>query len=239
MKKYIKHIRLVVVVILAIVLFSFANHRNGQRGVSGDINIEFLNEEALYMTDHTVNNLLIQKGEGSSEVIAEKLDLGKAEVALNEHDMVKNAEVYLTVSGTLGARIVQRTPIARVAGATHYYIDDEGALMPLSPVYSARVPLVTGQVHKSRLERVYRLAAYIYQDAFLKKNVIGIHKDQEGFKIRLRADDFVLRLSDLERLDKKFNNFKAFYQKATKDKSLTAYKAVHLDFDNQVVCTKK
>ena len=39
-------------------------------------------------------------------------------------------------------------------------------------------------------------------------------------------------------LDKKMNNFKAFYQKAKKDKLLQTYKTVNLHFDRQVVCTK-
>lgn len=239
MRKYIQHIRLSGIVILAIASFSFSNHRNGQRKINPEPRIEFLNEEALYVTYQSVNNLLIQKEEAATGVVAENLDLNQVETVLNEHDMIKNAEVYLTLTGTLGARIVQRTPVARVAGKEQYYIDEDGAWMPLSPVYAARVPLVTGEVSKEQLQQVHRLAYYIYHDDFLKKNVIGIHKDREGFQLRFRSDDFVLQLSELDRLDKKFNNFKAFYQKATKDKSLAMYKAVDLDFSNQVVCTKK
>lgn len=239
MKKYVQHIKIVMIVLLVIVSFSFANYRNDKRTVNNETKIEFLNEESLYITHYAVNNLLIQNKDTASKVLRESLDLNETEKLLNEHDMIKDAEVYLTVSGTLGARIVQRTPIARVAGKEHYYVDDEGRWMPLSPVYAARVPLVTGQVQKDKIQRVFYLADFIYHDDFLKKNVIGIHKDKDGFKLRFRTDDFVLRLSNLERLDKKFNNFKAFYQKATKDKSLATYKAVDLDFDNQVVCTKK
>jgi cell division protein FtsQ len=40
-------------------------------------------------------------------------------------------------------------------------------------------------------------------------------------------------------LEKKINNFKAFYQKAFKDKILDSYKVVNLKFDKQVICTKK
>ena len=44
---------------------------------------------------------------------------------------------------------------------------------------------------------------------------------------------------NLENLDEKMKNLKAFYQKAKKDKMLDLYKSVNLQFDNQVVCTKK
>lgn len=239
MKKYWKHIRLFLVVITAVFLYSFSNTRNGRRELKDTRHIEFLNEDALYLTYNSVNKLLIQKEDPASKVVAENLDLNKIENALNENDMVKHADVYLTVDGEVGASIVQRTPVARVAGEASYYIDEEGKYMPLSPVYSARVPLVTGRVQKDRLKEVFELSYYIFHDDFLKKNVIGIHKERDGFELRFRADDFVLRFSNLDKLEKKFNNFKAFYQKGAKDKSLAMYKAVNLDFDNQVVCTKK
>nr|WP_262899782.1 hypothetical protein [Robertkochia marina] len=220
-------------------MYSFSNARNDKRTILKERHIEFVNEDALFITYASVDKLLIQSEEAASKVLLEKLDLNTIENALNENDMVKNADVYLTVNGGLGARIIQRTPIARVAGDQAYYIDEDGEYMPLSPVYSARVPLVTGEVSKERTEEVHRLAYYIYNDDFLRRNVIGIHKDKEGFELRFRTNEFVLRFSDITKLDKKFNNFKAFYQKGTKDKSLAMYKAVNLDYDNQVVCTKK
>ena len=42
-----------------------------------------------------------------------------------------------------------------------------------------------------------------------------------------------------ENLETKLKNLKAFYQKAKKDMMLDVYKSVNLQFDNQVVCTKK
>jgi len=42
----------------------------------------------------------------------------------------------------------------------------------------------------------------------------------------------------LNRLDKKVNNLKVFYQKALKEQTLNNYSKINLQFDNQVVCTK-
>ena len=239
MKKYWPNIRLILVILLAAGLYSFSGLRNANREIAEQRKIEFLNEDALYLTNSSVDKLLIQKENPASKVRAENLDLNKIESALNENDMVKRADVYVSLNGELGAKIVQRTPIARVSGETRYYIDEDGKPMPLSPVYSARVPLVTGKVDRSDLGAVHVLAHFIYHDSFLKKNVIGIHRSSDGFELRFRTDQFLLVFSDLDKLEKKFNNFKAFYQKAAKDKTLASYRAVNLDFDNQVVCTKK
>ena len=51
--------------------------------------------------------------------------------------------------------------------------------------------------------------------------------------------DFEIVIGNLDKLDKKINNLKAFYQKAKKDKTLEKYSIVNLQFENQVVCTKK
>ena len=55
----------------------------------------------------------------------------------------------------------------------------------------------------------------------------------------MRLLDFEVLVGTLENLDQKIKNLKAFYQKAKKDKLLGIYKSVNLQFDNQVVCTKK
>lgn len=144
------------------------------------------------------------------------------------------------MNGEVRADVVQRKPIARVNTNASYYVDDEGLFMPLSLNHSARVPLVRGFVVKNELENVYKIASKIYNDAFLKKHVVEIYQNEDQtITLKLRVLDFQVYLGDLSHLDKKINNLKAFYQKAKKDKALNDYSKVNLQFENQVVCTKK
>ena len=154
--------------------------------------------------------------------------------------MVKNAEVYLTVNGEIRANVKQRKPIARVSTNASYYIDDEGSFMPLSSNYTARVPLVKGYVEKNKLNNIFLIAKKIFNDKFLKTHIVEIYQKQdETILLKMRMLDFEIVVGDLKMLDKKINNLKAFYQKAKKDKSLNKYSKVNLQFENQVVCTKK
>ncbi|OYX25870.1 MAG: hypothetical protein B7Z06_06620, partial [Flavobacteriales bacterium 32-35-8] len=130
-------------------------------------------------------------------------------------------------------------PIARVSTNASYYIDDEGFHMPLSSNYSSRVPLVTGYVEKNNLKNVFTVASKIESDEFLKKNVVEIHQDENKvIYLKLRQCHFLVQLGNVDFLDKKVNNLKAFYQKSLKEKTLNNYSKVNLQFDNQVVCTK-
>lgn len=219
-------------------LYAFSDARSQKRKIQG-IQISFSGEDNLYLTEDAVNKLLIQKIGSLENVGKEQIVLNTVESVIQAHDMVKNAQVYLTVNGKLYAKITQRHPIGRVTGNRSFYLDDEGRSMPLSINHSARVPIITGKITGKSLEDVYVILKFINEDPFLSKNVIGIHIEEESdYRLRFRLDNFVVRLGGVTDLAQKFNNFKAFYAKASQDKTLAHYQEVSLEFDNQVVCTK-
>ena len=201
-------------------LFAFSNQRNSVRKVDLKAPV-FIGDNKLFITDQTVSKLLIQNQRPLTEQPKDIIDLNELEVALNSNSMIKKAEVFMSVEGELYTEIEQKRPIARVSSNASYYIDDDGSYMPLSSNYTARVPLVTGNVNKNSLETVYEFANAVDQDEFLKKHVIEIRQnDDNTIDFRIRKSDFTVHLGTLKKLDKKINNFKAFYQKAFKDKIL-------------------
>ena len=233
---YIKTMALLLVVMA---LYAFSNHRSQQKIIDG-LNIEFVGNQNLYVTQTMVNKLLIQNYGSLTNVSKEKLDLNTIEKVIEANEMVKSAQVYLTVDGKLTSEIVQRRPIGRIEGKnTRFYLDDEGKRMPLSYNHSARVPIITGEITGKGLEDVYEILKYINKDAFLRKNVIAIHiEGEEKYQLKFRMENFVVNLGGVDNLEEKFNNFKAFYAKANKDETLENYTIVSLEFNNQVVCTK-
>lgn len=229
---------MVALLILVVFLYAFSSAKNKDRKVSQPI-IHFKGDNNLFLTHENVSKLLIQNKESVKNKSKETLDLNDLEAALNSNQMVKSAQVYLSVNGQLTVDIEQKKPIARVSTHASYYIDDQGSYMPLSPNYTARVPLVTGTVEKNNLTHVFKLAQKIEADAFLKKHVIEIEQTEKStFFLKFRQCNFTVQLGSLKNLDKKIMNLKAFYNKALKEKSLNRYSNVNLQFDSQVVCTK-
>ncbi|TKD66784.1 cell division protein FtsQ/DivIB [Flavobacterium sp. ASW18X] len=234
----LKHIKLIGLLLVVVGLYSFAGYRNNLRPGT-ELEIKFLGDNNLYITEESVNKLLIQKYGPLKNRAKEEVVLNSIEEVIQSNPMVKNAQVYRSVNGTLISKIVQRKPIGRVEGVSRFYLDDEGKRMPLSRHHSARVPIITGKITEKTLEDAYAILEYINKDDFLRKNVIGIHlKDEDQYQLKLRVEEFVVHLGSVENLDEKFKNFMAFYVKAAKDKSLNSYAMVSLEFDNQVVCTK-
>jgi cell division protein FtsQ len=238
MKINYNYIKISLLAIFTVVICSFASSKNKKRLVSKP-NIEFLGTNNLFITSDAVSNLLIQNHPAYKNLTKEALDLNGLEQSLMQNPMISKAEVYVNAQGILKAKVLQKQPIARVLGDQQFYIDNNGGYMPLSNNYTERVPFVTGNVTKNNLKLAYQMASFVLNDSFLKKQVIEIHQGKDDIiSLKLRETNFEVIVGSFENIEKKVNNLKAFFIKATKDKTLNEYKTVNLQFDNQVVCSK-
>lgn len=232
-------LKIILVVLLVTGLYAFSSFKSMERKPT-IMNVIFQGSENLYITEATVNKLLIQNNQHVTSMAKETLDLNELETVLRNNAMVKSAEIYLTVNNEVNVEVKQRKPIARIVSGEQYYIDDEGKRMPLSENRTARVPLVTGNMQNKHIADVYFVANEIQKDDFLKKNVVEIEvNDKEGLLLKMRNQIFEVQLGGLAHFSRKINNLKAFYQKLKKDKSYDLYTKVNLQFEDQVVCTKK
>lgn len=223
---------------LIVFLFGFTNQRNKVRNLT-KIDVEFIDDNEPFITQDAVNKLLIQKNDSVTSIVKETLVLNEMEQRLLDDPMIRNAEVFVTVDGALGARIEQRNPIARVTASPDYYLDDDGRKMPLSKVYTARVPLITGY-SKSNFTEIVPLILKLEQDEFMRSCVVGLHQNRDGSIIlRLRKYPLEVNFGKPTDIARKFQNFKAFYKKTKHDNLISSYTSVDLQFGNQVVATKK
>ncbi len=238
MKRSLELLKFLILLGVLAFLFSFTQERNKSRKIK-KLDVEFIDENSPFITYNTVNKLLIQSQDNVTSIDKEALVLKKMEQRLQQNPMVRDAQVFVSVDGTLGAKIEQRKPIGRVSATPDYYLDADGKKMPLSDVYSARVPIITG-TSKNDFNEVTELLLKIEADEFMKRSVVGLNRNANGeIELELRKMNFNVLFGQIENVDKKFQNFKAFYKKTKQDSTLLEYKKVNLKFDNQVIATKK
>ncbi|WP_111709718.1 cell division protein FtsQ/DivIB [Lutibacter citreus] len=225
---------------LVVFLYGFSHHKHDARKVT-NIAVEFEQGNNLFMNYEMVNKLLIQKGKTVKNEAKTVIDLQKLEKNVLSHSMVEDASVFLTVDGLLKTIVKQRTPIARVIShGQDYYIDKQAKKMPLSDNYSARVILVSGNITDNDIDDIYHLISKIIEDDFLKKQIIGVRKiANKEFVLNMRIGEQEIEIGNLENLNLKFQNLKAFFNKTMADKTIEDYKIINLKYNNQVVCTKK
>ena len=240
MKKFKwQNIRLVLMLFLVVFLYSFTQSRNQNRKIS-KVQVEFQGDNKMFLTNEMVNNLLIQKLGGTFSIQKEKVDLKDLESVLKRQPFIENAEVYTSEDGMLITKILQKSPIARVVnGNRNFYVDKQGSIFQLSNNFSSRVPIVQGNIEGKFKKGFIETFSAIEKDDFLKKNIIAITIQKNGSMTMLsREYDYEINFGKPVSVDKKFKNYKAFYQYASKDSLIGKYKSINLIFTQQVVCSK-
>ncbi|MEK8180532.1 cell division protein FtsQ [Flavobacterium buctense] len=233
------NIRLVLMISVVIFLFSFTSHRNTMRKIS-KTEVVFVGENTLFLKPEMVNKLLIEKNQDLKTINKDGLDLNKLEKSVSSHQMIQKADVFISVDGVLKAVVEQKTPVGRVFDETgSFYIDNEGNKMPLSDNYTARVPLLSGEITAVKKEKLSEVLGMIAEDDFLKKNIIGVQVLPSGGLIMANRNyDYQIDFGRTINIERKFKNYKAFFQKAVLDSTLDKYRRINLKFTKQVVCIK-
>ena len=209
-------------------------------------NLRDISKTDIYI--HDSSNLFITKDSIKSAVIEiittknihkSSVHLKALEFELNKIELVKKSDVFIDVNGTMVIDIEQRKPIARFID-NKFYLDEDGFVMPKSKYYSARVPVIKGYTNtQDQLDLIYQLSNYIKDDKFLSQSATEILIDSNSnFSIKLRDYRFKILIGQLNNLDLKIKNFKAFYINASANQILNKYSVINLQFDNQVVCVK-
>lgn len=240
MKKFNwKIIRLGLMLGIVIFLYGFSTIKNHNRKIKAK-NIEFVNEDTPFISHTMVNKLLIQNHLDDPNVIKDKVDLKTLEHTIESHEMVKKADVFLTIDGVLKIKIEQKMPMARVVNDTaSYYIDESGGFMPLSENFTARVPMISGNIQNKYKKQFVDLLTLIHESEFLSQHVIGIEitaNNEVVLKVRnYKHEVFLGRLNDFQ---DKLKNYQIFFQKAVQDGTINLYNTINLEFTKQVVCSK-
>ncbi len=234
------NVRVLLMIISVIGLYSFASQRNDNRKLIGP-EVNFKADDLPLIEPQTVNILLIENKSSASAFRKVQVDLNLLEQAVDANPMVEKSQVYVTIDGILKAEVKQKTPIARVfAQNDSHYIDYQGEEMPLSTNYTAHVPIVSGTTDVGIERDLRKVLQRIYEDPFLRKDIVGVEvQSGSNLILRNRDHDFLIDFGKPINVERKFENYKAFCQKAIIDSTLDNYKTINLKFTQQVVCTKK
>ena len=222
-------IKLVFLLVLISGLFYSTISVNNLRDIS-EIDISLDNSNNLFITKDSIKSAVIEiittKNIRKSSVHPKAL-----EFELNKIELVKKSDVFIDVNGTMVVNIQQRMPIARFID-NKSYLDEDGFVMPKSKYYSARVPVIKGYTKtQAQLDLIYKLSNYIKDDKFLSQNATEILIDSNSnFSIKLRDYKFKILIGQLNNIDLKIKNFKAFYINASSNQILNKYSVINLQF---------
>ncbi|OUJ72425.1 cell division protein FtsQ/DivIB [Hymenobacter crusticola] len=228
----------------------FAGVRQASRPVSNvivNISNEFNN---YFISEKEVTALLTRNGQqpliGADP---SELDLKALEARLRAHSFVKEAQVYRDLAGNLHADVRQSRPIVRL---THNdtrldtYLDTEGQLLPLSPLFTARVvpvsrvsgpPLQPGFFRDSTGQRYLEFLRYIDEHPFWRAQVAEVFIAPNGkVSFTQQVGDQRIEFGSPDNISEKFAKLMVFYRQIPPALGWDTYHRVNVEFKDQIIC---
>ena len=115
------NIRLFLMILLVIGLFSFTSIRNSNQKIK-KIEVKIIDQNMPLLKPEMVNKLLIEKNQDLKTITKDDLDLNKLEKIVGKQHFVEQADVFITVDGVLKAVVKQKTPVGRMMEAQGSFI---------------------------------------------------------------------------------------------------------------------
>lgn len=188
-----------------------------------------------------IENFLIRKnlyplGKKLNEVQTESI-----EKALGQNEMIKSAECYTTPSGKVYIKINQRIPKFRVIGGSNYYVDTERKKIKASTNYTAYLPVVSGYVNEEMIAGdLFDFISFLEKNSFWNDQIEQIYiRPDKKIELVPRVGDSIILLGTFNNYEAKLNKLKKLYTKAFNVIGWNHYKMIDLQYNGQVVCTKK
>lgn len=242
MKKILNIVCFLVGVALLVFLgFSSRKNREDILCKSLDIRVD-TKGDLFFVSAEMVQDLILENQDSVIGKPFEDINIYLLEYFVNEHPNIDKAELYLALNGSLCVDVIQRKPIARVFEQEQsYYLDKQISPIPLSDRYSARVLQVYWTeitvVRKKILRSVLDL---IEVDAFFKAQITALEFDDKDEIIMYpRVGDHKIILGKAQNIEEKFEKLKIFYRHGLEKVGWDRYSHINLQFENQVVCTKR
>jgi cell division protein FtsQ len=209
--------------------------------------------ESYFIAETDIAKLLT--GDGNVAGLAGRplhlFNVGEIEKSILLNPYIDDAEVFCDIDGALRIEVKQRQPLIRVfrQGSGGYYIDLGGKKMPLSPGYSARVLIASGNIYekytgKDSLEsqvaqHLYKLALFISRHEFWSSQIDEIYVNAESeFVLIPKVGDHRILMGGIQDMEDKFRKLWIFYKKALDRVGWETYKVINLKYTGQIVCEK-
>ena len=119
-------------------LTAFSFIKNDSRNINIE-SINFINSDLKFISLDSVNKMLKQSDLLSNNILKSDLNLKEIEKIILDNVFINFAEVSLNLNGQLGIILKEKDPVFRVLNG-NYYIDSKGNKMPISNIFSKRVP---------------------------------------------------------------------------------------------------
>lgn len=162
---------------------------------------------------------------------------------------IESAKASVSVSGKVVVKAVQRRPIARLFyGNRECYFDDNARVFPVSTLADCNVLVASGNFAEPlrvdslniQMQELVAVASFLDKHDDYLSLIDQIFSQSEGcIYLVPKLGDIIIELGSVDNLEEKFANLMAFYRNGLPRAGWDTYSKINLNFDGQVVCTRR
>ena len=207
------------------------------------VSIVLENENTSFVTRGEVMQIINSLVDSIDGLPLNELPLHEIEKKIEQHALIKVAEVFVLPNGELTVIVKQKEPMVRVQNmqGKSYYLDIEGKPFPLSRNFTKRLMVANGNIIDSLdVAVVSKVANYIYHNEFWKAQIMQLHiNDNKEIELIPRVGNHIILFGSEEEMEAKFEKLMLFYQKGVQQTGWNQYSIINLKYKNQLVCVKQ
>ncbi|MDB5228110.1 MAG: hypothetical protein JWN78_2303 [Bacteroidota bacterium] len=203
-----------------------------------------------FITKNQVLNFIEENFDVKNKILSGN-QLGQIEKAVSVIPQVKSSNAFTDDHGNLNIKIEQRQPLCRVYNlqAESYYVDLDGTKFPVSEYYTAKVPVITGnitercdsnqKIQSIELKKVFNIIRSFNKND-LWKAMVGQYNINDKSQVELipRFGNSTILFGDDKNCEQKIKKLDVFYFRVLKKIGWDYYKVINIMYKDQIVCLK-
>lgn len=211
------------------------------------VKLEFTNgKQSEFIDKNEVEAMLKAAHVYPTGMLMKDVDTKKIEETIRANDFVAHVECYKTSNGKLCVKVEQRVPVIYVIpeGRSGYFVDAQGYIIP-NTNYASNIVTATGKIDDEFAKTsLSEFGQFLQGDDFWNSQIeqLYVYKNRKGeplVEIVPRVGEHIITLGSLDNYEKKLNRLKVFYDNAINTVGWDKYAKISLEYDNQIICTKK
>lgn len=203
-------------------------------------------EKSAFIDKKDIEDILKAAHVYPAGMLMKDVDTEKIEQLIAKNEFISKVECYKSANGKLCISVEQRIPIIFVApdGKDSYFVDSQGKIIP-DKGNATNLVVANGDIdEKYASTKLAEFAQFLQGNEFWNDQIeqVYVQKNQKGERVVElvpRVGNHVVFVGKLDEYQRKLNKLETFYKKAVKTVGWEKYARVNLEYDGQIICTKR
>lgn len=227
-------------------MFFLSGPDEEERCTAVELTVEKDNGSSMFVDAGDIEKILKNANVYPKGMLMKDVDTEKIEETIRGNEFISKVECYKSANGKLCVNVEQRVPVIFVIpeGKDGYFVDAQGKIIP-NRNSATNLVVASGNIdEKYASKELAEFGQFLQTDEFWNNQIeqIYVTKDRKGkrvVEIVPRVGDQIVYLGTLENYQKKLRKLRTFYDKAVGTVGWKKYARVNLEYDNQIICTKR